>query len=251
MYSVIHVRGFGTPNFRKFLIPDIDSYRRLTTPGAFDSSKPSDGRRTEYDPCKSVPQVSSLQENARSDSKTSTTQTSTSDLETNDETPFLSPAERLFKVYDEVETFVMFIGYPHSSHSLVGAILDAHPGIIIPHEYNVLANWAKYQSPELKQKNLQKFVLFYDLHQLSFEQAMFDIRANNSLRTSKSETVYTYNIPGLWQGGYLKKIKINNARELDWAIKSYFGMAAANQRDKERINFTSTLYHCQGRISCY
>ncbi|XP_078374375.1 uncharacterized protein LOC144657905 [Oculina patagonica] len=92
-------------------------------------------RRTEYDPCKSVPQVSSLQENARSDSKTSTTQTSTSDLETNDETPFLSPAERLFKVYDEVETFVMFIGYPHSSHSLVGAILDAHPGIIIPHDH--------------------------------------------------------------------------------------------------------------------
>ncbi|XP_078372210.1 uncharacterized protein LOC144655903 [Oculina patagonica] len=259
-------------------------------------------RRTEKDAFKSVPKMSPLEENAYSESKTSSTQATTTGRKT-EETPFLSPAERLFKVYDGVETFVMFIGYPRSSHSLVGAILDAHPAIIIPHEYNLFENWTKYESPVLKQKNLQKYLLFYDLHQLSMKQAMFDFRAKNSILTAESETVYSYNIPGLWQGGYQERIKvigdkkaghtawelmmnssrmglfeeirqvvqlpmkfihviknpfdniatmmlrntaglrdavrekgvkINNATELDRAIDIYFGMAAANQRVRER-----------------
>ena len=105
----------------------------------------------------------------------------------------------------------MFIGYPRSRHSLVGAILDAHPEIIIPHEYDVLARWQEYQSSKLKEKNLQKYVLFYDLHQHSMKQAMFGIRAgnNNSLTATRSGG-YNYNIPGLWQGGYQRRIKVNN-----------------------------------------
>ena len=97
----------------------------------------------------------------------------------------------------------MFIGYPRSSHSLVGALLDAHPEIIIPHEYDVMLKSNRYQSPELKQKNLQKYVLFYALHQLSLRQAKSGIRSN----TSHKE--YTYNVPGLWQGRYQKKIKVS------------------------------------------
>ncbi|KAL9971631.1 hypothetical protein ACROYT_G017822 [Oculina patagonica] len=114
--------------------------------------------------------------------------------------PLLS--EKLIKLYDGVETFVMFIGYPRSSHSLVAALLDAHPEIIIPHEYDIMARWSKYQSTELKQKNLQKYVLFYDLHLRSFKQAKYLIRGKSSLKT------YTYKVPGLWQGRYQKKIKV-------------------------------------------
>ena len=96
----------------------------------------------------------------------------------------------------------MFIGYPRSRHSLVGAILDAHPEIIIPHEYDVLARWKEYQSSDFKNKNLKKYVLFFNLHKLSTEQAMFGgNRANN-------KGFYNYNVPGLWQGGYEKKIQV-------------------------------------------
>ena len=115
----------------------------------------------------------------------------------------------------------MFIGYPRSSHSLVGAILDAHPEIIIPHEYDLLTHWDEYQSPTLKSKNLQKHVLFYDLHQLSMEQAMFGYRANNSLLNDNANVVYTYNIPGLWQGGFHKRIKVSLSfvvAQLLWVI---------------------------------
>ena len=99
----------------------------------------------------------------------------------------------------------MFIGYPRSSHSLVGSMLDAHPEIIIPHEYNVLGCWNKYWPSTDKNKSLSKYHLFYDLHQLSREQAIFGIR---SKYPDGNEGGYNYNVPGLWQGGYQTRLKV-------------------------------------------
>ena len=118
----------------------------------------------------------------------------------------LPVAEERFRLYDRVETFVLFIGYPRSSHSLVGAILDAHPEIVIPHEYDLLNSWNKFKKLGAGQGNLQKYLLFYELHQQSTRQALFGIRANNSLL--QGEFTYTYNVPELWQGGYHKGIKV-------------------------------------------
>ncbi len=42
------------------------------------------------------------------------------------------------KVFKDVETYCMFIGYPDSGHSLVGSLLDAHRHCVISHELNVL-----------------------------------------------------------------------------------------------------------------
>ena len=103
----------------------------------------------------------------------------------------------------------MFIGYPRSSHSLVGAILDAHPEIIIPHEYNLLLKWKNYKSSELQRQNLQKYVLFYQLHQRSMKQAKLGIRARPGKSWVTGEFAYTYNVPGLWQGKYQKRIKVS------------------------------------------
>ena len=119
----------------------------------------------------------------------------------------LSIAEDRFRLYDGVETFVLFIGYPRSSHSLVGAILDAHPEIVIPHEFNLLNVWNRFRKLGNRQEKLQKYLLFYELQQLSTRQALFGIRANNSLY--QGESAYTYNIPKLWQGGYHKRIKVS------------------------------------------
>jgi hypothetical protein len=38
----------------------------------------------------------------------------------------------------QVEEFVLFVGWPRSGHSLVGALLDAHPETLIAHEFDVL-----------------------------------------------------------------------------------------------------------------
>ena len=99
----------------------------------------------------------------------------------------------------------MFIGYPRSSHSLVGAMLDAHPEIIIPHEYDVIQNWGKYnRTSTVIKKSRPKYELFFDLHHLSTKQAMFLSRSINPPSGDK----YNYNIPGLWQGGYETRIKV-------------------------------------------
>ena len=124
-----------------------------------------------------------------------------------EETTSLSSTEKLFKLYDGVETFVMFIGYQRSSHSLVGAILDAHPEIIIPHEYGLMSKLGRYQSSDSKQNNLQRYALFSALQKLSMSQAMSGIRASAN-NTRKGPNAYTYHVPGLWQGSYQTRIKV-------------------------------------------
>lgn len=124
------------------------------------------------------------------------------------ETPFLSPAEKLFKLYDGVQAFVMFIGYKRSCHSLVAALLDAHPEIVVSPGYQVIEKWEQYQSPELKEKRMQKYRLFYDLHQYSLEHAMFLKRASSE-RCLMEEFKYNYHIPSLWQGGFQHRIKVS------------------------------------------
>ena len=125
------------------------------------------------------------------------------------ETPFRSPAEERFRLYDGVETFVMFIGYKRSCHSLVAAILDAHPEIVISPGYQVIEKWEQYQSTKLKEKRMQKYRLFYDLHQHSLEHAMFLVRASSESCLVEDESKYNYHIPGLWQGGFQHRIKVN------------------------------------------
>ncbi|XP_078343090.1 uncharacterized protein LOC144628860 [Oculina patagonica] len=127
------------------------------------------------------------------------------------ETPYLSPAAKLVKLYDGVETFVMFIGYPRSRHSLVAAILDAHPEIIMTQQYDVITHLREYLSNSSTQKNLLKYRLFFDIHQLAREQAMFFGHASPSYKL-RNKQGYNYNVPEAWQGGYQERIKVIGAK---------------------------------------
>lgn len=40
--------------------------------------------------------------------------------------------------YDAIPVYCMFIGYPRSGHTLIGASLDAHPNVILGHEMDAL-----------------------------------------------------------------------------------------------------------------
>lgn len=100
-------------------------------------------------------------------------------------------------MYNGVKTFVLFIGHARSGHSLIGAILDAHPEIIIPHEFKAINKWDHY-------KNKTKTRLFFDLHSLSRFQAMFGNRA----ASRSGGHHYSYNVPGQWQGTYKEKVKV-------------------------------------------
>lgn len=54
-------------------------------------------------------------------------------------------AERLRHPFDAAppETLAQFVGYPRSGHSLIGALLDAHPDAIVAHELDIMGLFRK------------------------------------------------------------------------------------------------------------
>ena len=118
----------------------------------------------------------------------------------------------LLRQFNNVKTFVMFIGYPRSGHSLIGSLLDAHPEIVIPHEYDIVANWKWLTySDTAFSKNVTKYRLFYDLYSLSEKQALFRLRS-----PKRSPRSYCYHVPGTWQGTYHKTIKVSRLNS--WTV---------------------------------
>jgi len=111
-------------------------------------------------------------------------------------------------LYDNVETFVLFVGQPRSSHSLIAAILDSHPEMIIPNEFHLLAKFKDFFKDKNEDSYSRRFRIFSELHSLSHNQAMEGKRSPNH------KGGYSYHIPGSWQGKYRNQIKVK--------VKSYF-----------------------------
>lgn len=90
--------------------------------------------------------------------------------------------------FASVDTYCMFIGYPRSSHSLIGSLIDAHPNAIIAHEQDVL-KYVKYG--------------------FSKEQLFPLLLRNSEEFTAKGRTWtgYSYAVPGQFQGRY-EKLKV-------------------------------------------
>jgi sulfotransferase family protein len=88
-------------------------------------------------------------------------------------------------LFQDVKSYVMFIGYPRSGHTLVGFLLDAHPNVIIASQTGALR---------------------YLKHGFGRQQT-FHILVENSRRVAKKgrgERTYTYDVPNQWQGRYEK-----------------------------------------------
>ena len=106
---------------------------------------------------------------------------------------------------DGVERFVSFIGYGKSGHSFIGAIMDAHPNIVIGHEYHVLR---KCLPP--KQKKLQsKADIFNSLYNNSYSQCIngvrSEIRMTNGTKKGNPVSIrkgYNLHINMKWQGSF-------------------------------------------------
>ena len=90
--------------------------------------------------------------------------------------------------FDEIERFVLFVGYPRSGHSLVGSLLDAHPDVAISHELDAL----RYLRAGFTRDQIFSLILHKD---------------KEFTGKGREWTGYDYNVPGLWQGRY-RKLKI-------------------------------------------
>ncbi len=88
---------------------------------------------------------------------------------------------RMSRKYPDLQVFCLFVGPPRQGTSLVGALLDAHPDIVIGHETHVVKLAAKGASRE---------VIFQTLLEKSRDAA----------GRGRKEGRYTYAVEGQWQG---------------------------------------------------
>ena len=73
-------------------------------------------------------------------------------------------------IIQNVQKFTFFIGYPRSGHSIVASLLDAHPHIIIAHEFSLFTWWSEYK---VKHRGLKVITS-------STKRVLFDALSNNS-----------------------------------------------------------------------
>jgi hypothetical protein len=92
-------------------------------------------------------------------------------------------ARRRYKEdFDQVATFCLFVGYPRSGHSIVGALLNAHRNAVISHELN---------APQLILDGCTRDTLYSRILARAY---WFNLRGNTSN--------YRYQVPNQWQGRF-------------------------------------------------
>lgn len=94
-----------------------------------------------------------------------------------------------FKKFSAVRYFLMFIGYPRSGHTLIGALLDAHPNIMIGMEWDAM---------QYCRLGFRQHQIFYSL--IKNSEAFRKVRDNRW-------TGYNYKVDGMYQGR-LRKLTI-------------------------------------------
>jgi hypothetical protein len=99
-------------------------------------------------------------------------------------------------VVNSVEKFVFFVGYARSGHSMIGSVMDAHPDMVIAHEYFLFDKCVDLlkQSKDIFK---EKVVLFNSLFANSFLTSKCGWRSDTN--TVKG---YNFNLNLHWQGTF-------------------------------------------------
>jgi hypothetical protein len=92
--------------------------------------------------------------------------------------------------FQDVKTYCLFIGHGRSGHSIFGALLDAHPNVIIPDESDIL----RYVGA-----GFNKIQICYLLLAKSQAQAK-----HGRKKDGLGNKTYSYQVPGQWQGQFDK-----------------------------------------------
>lgn len=106
-------------------------------------------------------------------------------------------------VIDNVKKFVFFVGHPRSGHSIVGSFMDAHPHMVIAHEFMLFSRLSKTipfrESTTLNSKA--------DLFNALYSHSAYDSTSGWRSKEENSKN-YTLSVESLWQGTYDRYISI-------------------------------------------
>ncbi len=87
------------------------------------------------------------------------------------------------EAFRSVTSYCMFLGHQRSGHSVIGALMDAHPQMVIAHELNALKYWA------VGFRRSQVFALIVE-------------NSRRQAEAGRGESGYSYVVPHQWQGRY-------------------------------------------------
>ena len=149
-------------------------------------------------------------------------------------------------VISGVTKFVFFVGYPKSGHSIIGSLLDAHPNVIIAHEYDMFKKLPSLieHSSARGQTNFTQVVeiLFNELYQESYTSVF-----QNGTR-SENKQGFNLTLDDSWQGRYKDQILVIGDKKGGGSADLYAQSSAKFQRiyNKllEMIQIPVVVFHC-------
>ncbi|HEX2980940.1 MAG TPA: sulfotransferase [Anaerolineaceae bacterium] len=97
-------------------------------------------------------------------------------------------SRRYTGLFQDVQTYCLFMGHARSGGSLVGGLLDAHPNALIADEVDIFPYVAAGFSRE------QVFHILLRRSQLQAERGRS--------KSGREKQAYSYQVPGQWQGKY-------------------------------------------------
>jgi hypothetical protein len=104
------------------------------------------------------------------------------------------------RAFDDVEAYSMFVGYPRSGHTILGALLDAHPNAVVANGLDVV----KYIHLGLGRRQV-----FHLLRERAREVARDGCRSGD----------YTYAVPGQWQGRHDRLLVIGDKKGMGTTMR--------------------------------
>jgi hypothetical protein len=102
-------------------------------------------------------------------------------------------------LFDQLKTYCLFTGHARSGHSIVGALLDAHPNAVIADEVDSL----RYVEAGFNRDQLCYMLL---------TKANLVNEKKGRLKPGRDGKTYSYAVPGQWQGRFSQLHVIGDTR---------------------------------------
>ncbi|XP_078363619.1 uncharacterized protein LOC144647794 isoform X1 [Oculina patagonica] len=133
--------------------------------------------------------------------------------------------QRLQAAYDDVDTVLLFIGYPRSRHTLVSALLDAHPNIMLANEMNLIGAYRSH--PEWS-----KTKMFDAITSRSYKLATKGRRSQTTEGNASNYSHLGYKVPNQWQGTFDQTLKVLGDK-VGWFTASHLARETGRSYLKE------------------
>lgn len=100
--------------------------------------------------------------------------------------------------WQDVHTYCMFVGHARSGGSIMGALLDAHPDVVLADEVDAL----RYLSVGFNQQQIYSMILARSRKQAT----------KGRTKGGRDGKVYSYLVPGQWQGRFRRLRVIGDSK---------------------------------------